>query len=166
MRTEDDNRMLREVGERISLCLRERYESQRELATVLGVNETIMSRYINGKQAMTYLHLLGTASHLGVSVSYLLGERIKEDGGDLRDAFDKRIREGYEIVRRFDPRECSKMLDHLQDVRAGLVTMGALHDACGVPKATLGAWFELMRRDEWDALAKEIKNYGNSLDSI
>ena len=165
-RTAEDIALQKEVGERLRKCLDVRYETHRELAYAVGVSEALMSRFLCGHQQMTYHRLRLAAAHLGVSVAYLLGEREKADGGDLRDAFNKRIDEGYDIVWRFDPRDCSKMTDYLLDIGEGLLSMDALHDACGVPKALLGDWFELMRRREWDILEKEIKNYGKALDSV
>lgn len=165
-RSAEEIALQKEVGARIRKCLYARYETQRELADAVGVSEALMSRYLCGHQQMTYHRLRLAAEHLGVSVAYLLGEREKEDGGDIRDAVNKRISEGYELVPRFDPRDCPRMVDCLQDVREGLLSMDALHDACGVPMDRLGAWFELMRTGMWDELAVAIKNYGKGLDSL
>ena len=165
MNTQADIRIQKEMGERIAKCLHVRYETHRELAELLGVKEATMSRYISGKQSIPYRHLFAIASHLGVSLSYLLGEKEKADNGDLMDAFNKRIADGWDIVWRFDPCDYSTLIDRLQDVREGLVSMNALHDACGVPKSKLNVWLELMRKGEWDELALAIKKYGNALDN-
>ena len=165
MNTQADIRIQEGMGERIAKCLHVRYETHREVAELLGVKESTFSRYISGKQSIPYRHLFAIASHLGVSLSYLLGEKEKADNGDLVDAFNKRIADGWDIAWRFDPCDYSTMLDRLQDVREGLVSMDALHDACGVPKSKLNVWFELMRKGEWDELALAIKKYGNALDN-
>ena len=164
MTTQADMRIQEEMGERIAKCLHVRYETHRELAELLGVNEATLSRYISGKQSIPYRHLFAIASHLGVSLSYLLGDARKENDGDLVDSFNKRIDDGWQIIWRFDPRDYSKLLDCLQDVREGLLSMDALHDACGVSKGKLNVWFELMRKGEWDELAIAIKNYEKALD--
>ena len=165
MNTQADIRIQKEMGERIAKCLHVRYETHKELAELLGVKEATMSRYISGKQGIPYRHLLAIASHLGVSLSYLLGEKEKEDSGDLMDSFNKRVDDGWDIVWRFDPRDYSMLLDRLQDVKEGRISMDALHAACGVSKARLNVWFELMRKDKWDELALDIKNYEKALDN-
>lgn len=165
MITKKELQIQREIGGKICRCLYVRYETQRELAELLGVKESTLSRYISGKQSIPYRHLFAIASHLGVSVSYLLGESEKENDGDLVDSFNKRIEDGWDIVWRFDPCDCSKMLDCLQDVREGLVSMDAVHDACGVPRSTLNVWFKMMQESKWDELALAIKNYGKALDN-
>ena len=165
MNTQADIRIQERMGERIAKCLHVRYETHRELAELLGVKESTLSRYISGKQTIPYRHLFAIALHLGVSLSYLLGEKEKENDGDLVDAFNKRIEDGWDIVWRFDPRDCTRLLDCLHEVGEGRVSMDALHDACGVPKSKLNVWFELMRRGEWDELALAIKKYGNALDN-
>ena len=164
MTTRSDIKIQKEIGDRITQCLYVRYETQRELAELLGVSEATLSRYISGKHSIPYRHLFAIASHLGVSLAYLLGERVQERDGDLVDSFNKRVGDGWDIIWRFDPHDYSRMIDCLQDAREGLISMDAIHDACGVSRGTLNIWFELMRNGEWDELALAIKNYEKDLD--
>lgn len=59
--------------ERLSCILSERGLTQRELAGMCGVDETSMSRYVNGSRKPCMDVLVRIAEELNVSVEYLTG---------------------------------------------------------------------------------------------
>ena len=165
MRSDTEKRLHEEVGARIRKCLEVRYETQAELASSLGISEPAASLYLSGKHVMPYTLLIETARHLGVSIHYLLGEEAKEDGGDLRDACNKRIAEGYEIIWRFDPHDTGTLCGYLGDVMEGIFHMDTLHAACGIPLHVLGKWRSMIREEGWGATEKDMKKYLEGLDN-
>lgn len=60
-------------NERLSCLLAERGLTQRELAGMCGVDETSMSRYVNGSRKPCMDVLVRIAANLSVSVEYLTG---------------------------------------------------------------------------------------------
>ena len=66
-----------EFGERLLLVLKERTTTQRELAEKININETALSRYVNGSRKPRMDILVNIARALNVSVEYLTG---KEEG--------------------------------------------------------------------------------------
>ena len=66
-----------EFGERLLLVLKERAITQRELAEKININETALSRYVNGSRKPRMDILVNIARALNVSVEYLTG---KEEG--------------------------------------------------------------------------------------
>lgn len=64
-------------GERLSLVLKERKITQRQLAEKINTTETALSRYVNGSRKPRMDNLLKIARALNVSVEYLTG---KEEG--------------------------------------------------------------------------------------
>lgn len=66
-----------EFGERLLLVLKEREITQRELAEKININETALSRYVNGSRKPRMDILVNIARALNVSVEYLTG---KEEG--------------------------------------------------------------------------------------
>ncbi len=63
-----------EFGERLLLVLKEREITQRELAEKININETALSRYVNGSRKPRMDILVNIARALNVSVEYLTGE--------------------------------------------------------------------------------------------
>ncbi len=66
-----------EFNERLSLVLKERNITQRQLAEKINTTETALSRYVNGSRKPRMDNLLKIARALNVSVEYLTG---KEEG--------------------------------------------------------------------------------------
>lgn len=66
-----------EFGERLLLVLKEKEITQRELAEKININETALSRYVNGSRKPRMDILVNIARALNVSVEYLTG---KEEG--------------------------------------------------------------------------------------
>ena len=67
-----------EFGERLLLVLKEKEITQRELAEKININETALSRYVNGSRKPRMDILVNIARALNVSVEYLTGEEEKE----------------------------------------------------------------------------------------
>ncbi len=47
--------------------------SQEDIAKILGIAQTVYSRYERGYQTIPVMHLLKLADHYGVSTDYILG---------------------------------------------------------------------------------------------
>ena len=62
-----------DFNNRLSCILSERGLTQRELANMCGVDETSMSRYVNGSRKPCMDVLVRIAGALNVSVEYLNG---------------------------------------------------------------------------------------------
>ena len=164
MKRAKEKRLHKEVGARIRKCLEARYETQVELANAIGVSEPLISCYISGKAKIPYTHLMSISGHLGVSIPYLLGMESQEDDGDLRDAYNKRISEGYEIIWRFDPHDTDKLCGYLGDVMEGLFHLETLQKACGVSMHMLSKWRGMIRTEGWEAIKKDMEKYLKGLD--
>lgn len=67
-----------EFGGRLMLVLKEKEITQRELAEKIKINETALSRYVNGSRKPRMDILVNIARALNVSVEYLTGEEEKE----------------------------------------------------------------------------------------
>lgn len=164
MKDAKEKKLHKEIGARIRKCLEVRYETQVELANMIGVNEPLMSCYISGRTKIPYTHLISISKHLGVSILYLLGIEVKKDDGDLWNAFNKRVDEGYEIIWRFDPHDMDKLCGYLDHVMEGLIHLDTLQKACGVSMYMLSKWREMIRTEGWEAIKKDIKKYLKELD--
>ena len=66
-----------EFSERLLLVLKEKEVTQRDLAEKININETALSRYVNGTRKPRMDILVNIARALNVSVEYLTG---KEEG--------------------------------------------------------------------------------------
>ncbi len=67
-----------EFGERLLLVLKEKGITQRELAEKININETALSRYVNGLRKPRMDILVNIARALNVSVEYLTGKDESE----------------------------------------------------------------------------------------
>lgn len=67
-----------EFGERLLLVLKEKEITQRELAEKININETALSRYVNGSRKPRMDILVNIARALNVSVEYLTGKDERE----------------------------------------------------------------------------------------
>lgn len=67
-----------EFSERLLLVLKEKEMSQRELAEKININETALSRYVNGSRKPRMDILVNIARALNVSVEYLTGKEERE----------------------------------------------------------------------------------------
>lgn len=67
-----------EFGERLLLVLKEKEMTQRELAEKININETALSRYVNGSRKPRMDILVNIARALNVSVEYLTGKEESE----------------------------------------------------------------------------------------
>ena len=67
-----------EFGERLLLVLKEKGMTQRELAEKININETALSRYVNGSRKPRMDILVNIARALNVSVEYLTGKEESE----------------------------------------------------------------------------------------
>lgn len=67
-----------EFGERLLLVLKEQEMTQRELAEKINLNETALSRYVNGSRKPRMDILVNIARALNVSVEYLTGKEERE----------------------------------------------------------------------------------------
>lgn len=67
-----------EFGERLLLVLKEKEITQRELAEKININETALSRYVNGSRKPRMDTLVNIARALNVSVEYLTGKEERE----------------------------------------------------------------------------------------
>jgi transcriptional regulator with XRE-family HTH domain len=73
------NLMYEMLGKRLLLELEKNHITQRELAEIVGLNETTVSRYISGEREPKYEILANIATALQTTVSYLLGEEDEND---------------------------------------------------------------------------------------
>ena len=62
---------------------------QEDVAAILGINQTVYSRYERGFQTIPVTHLIRLADFYGVTTDYILG-RTNDSGRSLRD----RLKEG------------------------------------------------------------------------
>lgn len=67
-----------EFGERLLFVLKEKEMTQRELAEKININETALSRYVNGSRKPRMDILVNIARALNVSVEYLAGNEESE----------------------------------------------------------------------------------------
>lgn len=67
-----------EFSERLLLVLKEKEMSQRELAEKININETALSRYVNGSRKPRMDILVNIARALNVSVEFLTGKEERE----------------------------------------------------------------------------------------
>ena len=63
----------KEFIRRFRALRRERGESQRQIAQVLGTSQTMYARYERGVTQMPLRHLVALSDHYGISADYLLG---------------------------------------------------------------------------------------------
>lgn len=166
MKSVTEKDLLVGIGKRIKKCLRVRFETQKELAGLLGIDEPLLSRYLSGAHSMPYSYIITIARHFNVSLEYLLGERDKKEKDELWSARNKRIDDGYELIDRFDPHDTATLCGYLGDVWEGLYHMDSLHAACGIPKDKLGKWRGMIRKEGWEEIEKDIKNYLESVDKV
>ena len=57
---------------------------QEDVAAILGINQTVYSRYERGFQTIPVTHLIRLADFYGVTTDYILG-RTNDSGRTLRD---------------------------------------------------------------------------------
>ena len=57
---------------------------QKDIAAVLGISQTVYSRYERGFQTIPVMHLIRLADFYGVTTDYILG-RTNDSGRSLRD---------------------------------------------------------------------------------
>lgn len=57
---------------------------QEDVAQILGIGQTVYSRYERGYQTIPVIHLLRLADFYGVTTDYILG-RTNDSGRSLRD---------------------------------------------------------------------------------
>lgn len=57
---------------------------QEDVAKILGISQTVYSRYERGYQTIPVVHLLRLADFYGVTTDYILG-RTNDSGRSLRD---------------------------------------------------------------------------------
>ena len=57
---------------------------QEDVAEILGISQTVYSRYERGFQTIPVVHLLRLADFYGVTTDYILG-RTNDSGRTLRD---------------------------------------------------------------------------------
>lgn len=57
---------------------------QEDVAAILGINQTVYSRYERGFQTIPVTHLIQLADFYGVTTDYILG-RTNDSGRSLRD---------------------------------------------------------------------------------
>lgn len=77
--------MGKDLGERITKCLKERGMSQRDLANRINVSHDVMSRYVSGSREPKPDTLANIATALHTTSDYLLGiERDEFDYPKIR----------------------------------------------------------------------------------
>ena len=59
--------------ERLRLLRKEKGNTQQDIGDLLGMNQTIYSRYERGFQIIPLQHLLKLADYYGVSIDYIVG---------------------------------------------------------------------------------------------
>ena len=64
--------------------LRDKDLRQEDVAAILGINQTVYSRYERGFQIIPVTHLIRLADFYGVTTDYILG-RTNDSGRSLRD---------------------------------------------------------------------------------
>ena len=70
--------MGRELGNRIAEMLSKRGKTQRELASILGVTEGVVSRYVSGERDPKPETIANIATALRTTTDYLLGIENEE----------------------------------------------------------------------------------------
>lgn len=78
------------IGERIKACRKEKKQSQQQIADVIGVQRSAISKYEKGIVDIPFSQLGKIASALGVSVDYLLGSTKPQGKRILTDNPDDR----------------------------------------------------------------------------
>lgn len=73
--------MSKELGNRIAAVLAERHQSQKTLATRIGLTEAVISRYISGEREPKPETLANIATALNTTSDFLLG--IEHDEFDF-----------------------------------------------------------------------------------
>lgn len=66
------------IGRRIRPILKKKGMSQRKLSEIVGVTETMISRWISGSSVPKANHIVYLADALGVSADYILGRTDNE----------------------------------------------------------------------------------------
>lgn len=80
--------------ERLNQLLEERGISQKELAQRINVDETAMSRYVNGTRTPRIDILTNIAKEFDVSIEYLIGEEEKEyKYGEIKNVICRNVHE-------------------------------------------------------------------------
>ncbi len=67
---------------RLKAARKARHYTQRQLAGLVGMDQGHISRLENGGKGVSMDHLQALARELGVTISHLLGEEIREDSGE------------------------------------------------------------------------------------
>jgi len=74
--------MSSKLGENILERAKQLSLSQKEIATLIGVTDTTMSRYINGTREPKIEVLSNLATVLKTTVDELIGQQVADDGED------------------------------------------------------------------------------------
>ncbi|MBQ4307868.1 MAG: helix-turn-helix transcriptional regulator [Lachnospiraceae bacterium] len=74
-----------ELGERLSCILSQQGMTQRELANMSGVDETSLSRYVNGTRKPCMDVLVRLSRALNVSVEYLTGNEEETSFREIKN---------------------------------------------------------------------------------
>lgn len=75
---------MEKLGERIAALLKERHISQKDLAMMVGVTESALSRYINNEREPKLEVLANFATALDTTVDYLMtGAKAKTDFDEI-----------------------------------------------------------------------------------
>ena len=72
------------ILDNISILLKEKHYSQKDLCLNLGINQQAFTNWKNGNNDSYKKYLPQIAEFLGVSVGYLLGEEDKKIPGELK----------------------------------------------------------------------------------
>ena len=98
----------------IDLC-KDRNTSQAQLAEVIGIDRSALSRFLNGKtDSLSHEHVIKIAQYFNVSTDFLLGEtddpgRINYDIGEL--GLTVKAAECL-YTRKIDPATLCRLLEH------------------------------------------------------
>jgi len=107
------DKLLIEIGERVKQARVSRGYSQAELAEVLGLSDTYISKIETGKNAMTVTVLVKLSDALNVSTDWLLRNRTKE-------AHEISIAEVEEMFADCSPSERNALTKILQQMKSVL----------------------------------------------
>lgn len=72
-----------EFNERIKMLMENKHLTQKELASLAGITEASMSKYLSGSRTPRIDVVVNLANALGVSTDELIGNEIEKDGMDL-----------------------------------------------------------------------------------
>lgn len=95
---------MEKIGDRILLLMKERHLSQRDLAMMIGVTESALSRYINNEREPKLKILSNLATALGTTIDYLITGAKKETDFDeiyrlvARGSVELTIEEKMQII--------------------------------------------------------------------